>query len=335
MLGRSVSTASDGWASGCRDAANRVAEARRPRAIRPTPYCYTSRPMGQIRTIKKRMVAVRTIQRITKTMQMIATARFTAALQRAKATRPYTDRIRELSAELASAAGDFTHPLMRPEPAGPKREVYLVISSDSGLCGAYNGNVIKTALAAIRRSNTAGNTLRLETAGRKASLFFKFAKLDVAAKHQIGDKPSYEAVNKLAADYMREFVAGECDAVRVVYMRFISNSRQVPEVMTLLPLQPPAADESANDADKQVYEFSPDAATLLESLLPKTVSVSLFQAFNDAVVSEQVMRMVAMKAATDNAAGLGRTLKRDFNRARQTKITTELTEIVGGAAALE
>ena len=291
--------------------------------------------MGQIRTIKKRMVAVRTIQRITKTMQMIATARFTAALQRAKATRPYTDRIRELSAELASAAGEFTHPLMRPEPAGPKREVYLVISSDRGLCGAYNGNVLKTALASIRRSNTAGNSIRLETAGRKASLFFKFAKLDVAAKHQIGDKPSYEAVNKLAADYMREFVAGECDAVRVVYMRFISNSRQVPEVMTLLPLQPPAADESASASDKQVYEVSPDAATLLESLLPKTVSVSLFQAFNDAVVSEQVMRMVAMKAATDNAAGLGRTLKRDFNRARQTKITTELTEIVGGAAALE
>lgn len=291
--------------------------------------------MGQIRTIKKRMVAVRTIQRITKTMQMIATARFTAALQRAKATRPYTDRIRELSAELAAAAGEFTHPLMRPEPAGPKREVYLVISSDRGLCGAYNGNVLKTALASIRRSNAAGNTIRLETAGRKASLFFKFAKLEVAAKHQIGDKPSYEAVNKLATDFMREFIAGECDAVRVVYMRYISNSRQVPEVMTLLPLQPPSADGSASVADQQVYEFSPDAATLLESLLPKTVSVSLFQAFNDAVVSEQVMRMVAMKAATDNAAGLGRTLKRDFNRARQTKITTELTEIVGGAAALE
>ncbi|MBM4106384.1 MAG: ATP synthase F1 subunit gamma [Phycisphaerae bacterium] len=294
--------------------------------------------MGQIRTIKKRMVAVRTIQRITKTMQMIATARFTAALQRAKATRPYTDRIRDMSGRLAASAGEFTHPLMRPEPAGAKREVFLVISSDRGLCGAYNGNVLKQAISAIRRSTGAGNTLRVETAGRKASLFFKFARVEVAARHQIGDKPTYLAVNELAKTYMREFTEGTCDAVRVVYMRFVSNSRQVPEVMTLLPLEPPAATESksaASGGGATVYEFSPDAPTLLDAILPKTVSVSLFQAFNDAVVSEQVMRMVAMKAATDNAAGLGRTLKRDYNRARQTRITTELTEIVGGAAALE
>lgn len=294
--------------------------------------------MGQIRTIKKRMVAVRTIQRITKTMQMIATARFTAALQRAKATRPYTDRIRDMSGRLAASAGEFTHPLMRPEPAGARREVFLVISSDRGLCGAYNGNVLKQAISAIRRSTSAGNSLRVETAGRKASLFFKFARVEVAARHQIGDKPTYQAVNELAKTYMREFTEGRCDAVRVVYMRFVSNSRQVPEVMTLLPLEPPAATESksaASDGGATVYEFSPDAPTLLDAILPKTVSVSLFQAFNDAVVSEQVMRMVAMKAATDNAAGLGRTLKRDYNRARQTRITTELTEIVGGAAALE
>ncbi|MHC4832710.1 MAG: ATP synthase F1 subunit gamma [Planctomycetota bacterium] len=294
--------------------------------------------MGQIRTIKKRMVAVRTIQRITRTMQMIATARFTAALQRAKASRPYTDRIRGLSGQLASAAGEFVHPLMRPEPEGRKRELYLVISSDRGLCGAYNGNVLKTALQAIRRSKDAGNDVRLETAGRKATLFFKFAKLDVSAKHEVGDKPKFSTISKIANDYMHEFAEGKCDAVRIVYMRFVSNSRQVPEVMTLLPLEPPAAEEGAGTApslDRKVYEFSPDAGSLLESLLPKTVVVSLFQAFNDAVVSEQVMRMVAMKAATDNAAGLGRTLNREFNRARQTKITTELTEIVGGASALE
>ena len=119
--------------------------------------------MGQIRTIKKRMVAVRTIQRITRTMQMIATARFTAALQRAKASRPYTDRIRALSGQLAAAAGDFTHPLTRPEPEGRKRERFLVISSDRGLCGAYNGNVLKTALQTIRRSKDAGKDIVLET----------------------------------------------------------------------------------------------------------------------------------------------------------------------------
>lgn len=303
--------------------------------------CYTPRPMGQIRTIKKRMVAVRTIQRITKTMQMIATARFTAALARAKATRPYTDRIRELTGKLAAAAGEVSHPLMRPEPKGPLREVMLVISSDRGLCGAYNANVLRTALQAIRRSTERGNALRVETAGRKATLFFKFARVEVAAKHQIGDKPSYEAVEAIARHYMEEFIAGRIDAVRVAYMRFVSNSRQTPEIMTLLPLEPPVPQgagaegtAAAAAGPATMYDFSPDAATLLESILPRTVNTSLFQAFNDAVVSEQVMRMVAMKAATDNAAGLGRTLKRDFNRARQSKITTELTEIVGGAAAL-
>jgi F-type H+-transporting ATPase subunit gamma len=292
--------------------------------------------MGQIRTIKKRMVAVGTIRRITKTMQMIATARFTAALARAKATRPYTDRIRELTGKLAAAAGEISHPLMRPEPKGPRREVMLVISSDRGLCGAYNANVLRTALQAIRRSGERGDSLRVETAGRKATLFFKFARVEVAAKHQIGDKPSYEAVEALARHYMQEFEAGKVDAVRVAYMRFVSNSRQTPEVMTLLPLEPPvpASDSEVAAGPATMYDFSPDAATLLEAILPRTVTVSLFQAFNDAVVSEQVMRMVAMKAATDNAAGLGRTLKRDFNRARQSKITTELTEIVGGAAAL-
>jgi len=293
--------------------------------------------MGQIRTIKKRMVAVGTIRRITKTMQMIATARFTAALARAKATRPYTDRIRELTGKLAAAAGEVTHPLMRPEPKGPLREVILVISSDRGLCGAYNANVLRTALHTIRRSTDRGNTLRVETAGRKATLFFKFARVEVAAKHQIGDKPSYEAVEALARHYMEEFIDGRIDAVRVVYMRFLSNSRQTPEVMTLLPLEPPvpaSGENAAASGPATMYDFSPDAATLLEAILPRTVNTSLFQAFNDAVVSEQVMRMVAMKAATDNAAGLGRTLKRDFNRARQSKITTELTEIVGGAAAL-
>jgi F-type H+-transporting ATPase subunit gamma len=140
---------------------------------------------------------------------------------------------------------------------------------------------------------------------------------------------------------MADFVAGKIDAVHVAYMRFISASRQVPEVMQLLPLTVDAsvaASASAATAAKgaeTVYDFRPSAEVLLNDLLPKSVKVSLFQALNDSVVSENVMRMVAMKAATDNASGLGRTLKRNFNRARQAKITTELTEIISGAAALE
>ncbi len=300
--------------------------------------------MAQIREIKKRMVAVRTIQRITKTMQMIATAKFTAALQRAKATRPYTERIRELVAEVSAAAGDVDNPLLGVRSGGSGKsagkEILLVVTSDRGLCGAYNGSVLRNAMNEIRKRRAAKCEVIVETAGKKGVAFFRFQKMDIAERHSFGDKPVFADVAALADRYMADFVAGKIDAVHVAYMRFISASRQVPEVMQLLPLtvEASAAAASAATAAKgaeTVYDFRPSAEVLLNDLLPKSVKVSLFQALNDSVVSENVMRMVAMKAATDNASGLGRTLKRNFNRARQAKITTELTEIISGAAALE
>ena len=300
--------------------------------------------MAQIREIKKRMVAVRTIQRITKTMQMIATAKFTAALQRAKATRPYTERIRELVAEVSAAAGDVDNPLLGVRSGGSGKtsgkEILLVVTSDRGLCGAYNGSVLRNAMSEIRKRRAAKCEVIVETAGKKGVAFFRFQKMDIAERHSFGDKPVFADVAALADRYMADFVAGKIDAVHVAYMRFISASRQVPEVMQLLPLTVEASASAATAATAAksaatVYDFRPSAEVLLNDLLPKSVKVSLFQALNDSVVSENVMRMVAMKAATDNASGLGRTLKRNFNRARQAKITTELTEIISGAAALE
>ncbi len=288
--------------------------------------------MAQIREIKKRMFAVRTIQRITKTMQMIATAKFTAALQRSKATRPYTERIRSLVSEVASAAGDVTSPLLesRSKPVG--KDILLVVSSDRGLCGAYNGSVLRAAIAEIRKRKGEKREVIVETAGKKAVSFFRFLKVEVAEKHAFGDKPSFAEVAALADRFMADFTAGKVDSVSVAYMRFVSTSRQVAEVMQLLPLTLEGVQATRGAAT--VYEYRPSAEVLLNELLPKSVKVSLFQAMNDAIVSENVMRMVAMKAATDNASGLGRTLKRNYNRARQAKITTELTEIVSGAAAL-
>ncbi len=302
--------------------------------------------MAQIREIKKRMVAVRTIQRITKTMQMIATAKFTAALQRAKATRPYTERIRELVAEVSAAAGDVDNPLLGGRSGGPGKsvgkEILLVVTSDRGLCGAYNGSVLRNAMSEIRKRRAAKCEVIVETAGKKGLAFFRFQKMDIDQRHSFGDKPVFADVAALADRYMADFVAGKIDAVHVAYMRFVSASRQVPEVMQLLPLTvaaetsgKTAQSTSAEKGSATVYDFRPSAEVLLNDLLPKSVKVSLFQALNDSVVSENVMRMVAMKAATDNASGLGRTLKRNFNRARQAKITTELTEIISGAAALE
>jgi F-type H+-transporting ATPase subunit gamma len=292
--------------------------------------------MARIREIRKRMTAVRTIARITKTMQMIATAKFTAAMQRAKASRPYTDKIRTLVAEVSAAVGDISHPLILG-PAHPvKRELVLVISSDRGLCGAYNGNVLKAGLQYIRGLRSGGIEPVVETSGKKAVAFFKFARVPLAERHLIGDKPTFATVEKLAQRFIDEFVAGKYDAVYVTYMKFISKSRQRAEVTQLLPLRPPETKMAETPAGAtSVYEFSPSSEELLNTLLPQAVKVSLFQAFSDAIVSEQVMRMIAMKAATDNAKGLGKTLNRQYNRARQAKITTELTEIVSGAAALE
>lgn len=292
--------------------------------------------MAQIREIKKRMVAVRTIQRITKTMQMIATAKFTAALQRSKATRPYTERIRSLVAEVTAASGEVDNPLLGGGGRHGKsvgKEILLVVTSDRGLCGAYNGSVLRNAMQEIRKRRSNTNTVIVETAGKKAVSFFRFQKMDIAERHSFGDKPAFADVSALADRYMADFVAGKIDAVHVAYMRFVSASRQVPEVMQLLPLTLEGA--LAIKGPATVYEFCPSAEVLLNDLLPKSVKVSLFQALNDSVVSENVMRMVAMKAATDNASGLGRTLKRNYNRARQARITTELTEIISGAAALE
>ena len=289
--------------------------------------------MAQIREIKKRMVAVGTIARITKTMQMIATAKFNAALGRAKASRPYTDTIRALVGEVSAAAGDVRSPLFESPATSPKRTAIVLVTSDRGLCGAFNGHVTRATIKLMKPLREAGHEFMLAVQGKKGMGFCKFQKIPVAMPLNFGDKVKFEDVDALATRLMEEFVAGKYDSVQVVYMRFISAAKQEPEVMQLLPLK---TDATAAGAGKtSACEFLPNAERILAELLPRSVKVSLYQAFLDAAVSEQAMRRVAMKAATDNARGLGRVLKRNYNRARQAKITTELTEIVSGAAALE
>lgn len=291
--------------------------------------------MAQIREIKTRMKAVANIRRITKTMQMIATSKFARAEQKAVAARPYTLGVFDLVRELAATAGDIEHPLIEGVPAGAgKPELLLIITSDRGLCGPYNGAVLRTAMDAIRTATGgAGVPPVIELVGKKGVAFLKFKGIHVAKRHaEFGDNPRREDVDRLAQKYMDRFIAGEISAIRVVSMRYISAGRQNADVLQLLPLKPPSTDEGARGVQ---YEFNPPAEELLSSLLPVTVKTTLNQIFNEAAVSEHVARMVAMKAATDNAGKMGDNLKRTFNRARQAQITTELTEIISGAAALE
>ena len=285
--------------------------------------------MGKSREIKNRIKAVKNIQRITRTMQMIATSKFAKAQQAATASKPYTRGLFDLVAQLASAAGDIEHPLLSAhDRTGPV--LTLVICSDRGLCGPYNAHIIRTALSSLK-----GVEGPVELVGKKGLTPLRFNGIEITSHHrQFGDTPRYADVEALAERYMAMFGTGAVSAVRIISMKYISAGRQAPEVLRLLPFSRDALGGESSGPVRP-YEFSPDAAALLGSLLPAAVKAVLFQAFNDAIVSEHVARMVAMKAATDNAGKMGKTLKTKFNRARQAQITTELTEIVSGAAALE
>ncbi|MBX9736874.1 MAG: ATP synthase F1 subunit gamma [Phycisphaerales bacterium] len=304
--------------------------------------------MAKTREIKKRIKAVGNIRRITKTMQMIATSKFARAAAAATATKPYTEGLFGLVTELAATAGEVKHPLMGGAADGTKSEkkggeLTLVLTSDRGLCGPYNGSILRTFMQHIRshgaaQPNSGGS---IELVGKKGAGFLKYNNVPVSKVHSIGDKPTFDVIARLAEDYMTRFVAGEISAVRVVYMRFISAGRQAPDVLQLLPLKPvekknvAGGAAAAGGAGPSVdYDFSPPAEELLGDLLPATVKATLFQVFNDAIVSEHVARMVAMKAATDNAGKMRKLYTRDYNRARQAQITTELSEIIAGAAAL-
>lgn len=293
--------------------------------------------MAKMREIKGRIRAVSNIQRITKTMQMIATARFQAAARRATASRPYAQEIGRLAGNLAAAAGALEHPLLRAPQPPTGRELLLVITSNRGLCGAYNANVLRAAAQYL--STRAHAATDLEVVGRKGHAYFRFNRYPIAAfHHEFTDRPAFAKVQALARQYIDRFSLGALDAIKIVYMAFESMARQYPTVMTLLPLsqQPPSAGAPAEAPleDSALYDFSPPPRQLMAELLPAAVKVRMFQAFNEASVGEHLARMRAMKSATDAAGESRRLLSRQFNRARQTAITTELSEIIGGAAAL-
>lgn len=289
--------------------------------------------MANRRVLVKRRKAVRNIRKITRTMQLIATARFQAAFNRAMATKPYTEKLAELVADLSRAAGSVSHPLLQTNDA--PRSALVVLTSNRGLAGGYNANVLRSAVEHLDRQQATGVTTDVHMVGKKGVSFFRFLRRPMAEQTvTIGDKPRFEEVEPIANALMDRFIRGEISSVHVAYMRFVSAGVQRPVVIQLLPLSTQTEGAGGVEPRAVDYEFSPDPKQLLDELLPATVRVRLFQAFNDATVSEQVARMVAMKAATDAAADMIKSLTREYNRARQTQITMELLDIVGGANAL-
>jgi F-type H+-transporting ATPase subunit gamma len=289
--------------------------------------------MAKARAIAKRRKAVQNIRKITRTMQLIATARFQSAFNKATATRPYVENITRLAGELSQGQGPVEHPLLKSHDTSGRVRL-LVLTSNRGLCGGYNSAILRKATETLAAQEQAGRQVDLYMVGKKGIAYCKFLGRSTAwSESRYEGAPPFAEVERIATEMMDDYTAGRTDAVYVAYTRFVSTSSQFPELLQLLPIPRIETPAAATGAEVQ-YEFSPPAAQLLGELLPEVVKVRLFQCFNDAAVSEQTARMVAMKAATDAAGDMIRTLGQKLNRARQSQITLELLDIVAGAEAL-
>jgi F-type H+-transporting ATPase subunit gamma len=316
--------------------------------------------MAKARALDKRRRSIRNIRKITRTMELIATARFKKAMDRASAATAYTRRITQLVADLANSGLEVTHPLLKGREK-VERTILLVLTANRGLCGGYNGNVVRAAVARWQELTATVPHVQLEISGKRGISAFRYRGITPMEKYtHFEDRVTFAEAETLANRYLEEYITGKLDRLDVAYMQFTSMSKQAAVVETLLPLSSlaAAADDAAKaktaepkaakkhehghgDAEKtpaasqMQYEFLPSAESILEEVVPTSFKVKLFKCFLDAAVSEQIARMVAMKAATENADAMIKDLGREYNRARQSQITGEIMEVLGGVEALK
>jgi F-type H+-transporting ATPase subunit gamma len=295
--------------------------------------------MAKARALDKRRKSIRNIRKITRTMELIATARYKKAMDRATAATAYTRRITQVVADLANAGLEVSHPLLEAHDKN-ERAILLVLTANRGLCGGYNGSVFRAALARFEELKQAFPHLNVEIAGKRGIAAAKFRRVELAQAYtQFNDQPQFAEVDVIATRYLEEYATKKLDRLDVAYTKFLSSSKQVATVETLLPLGAlEGADEEQKGkphAGESMYEFLPSAKSILEEVVPASFRAKLFKCFLDAAVSEQIARMVAMKSATENASEMIKELSSDYNRARQGQITGEIMEIIGGVEALK
>jgi F-type H+-transporting ATPase subunit gamma len=292
--------------------------------------------MAKARALDRRRKSVRNIRKITRTMELIATARFKKAMDRSIAARDYTKQLAKIMENIAGVGGEVAHPLLAARPT--KRAAVLVLTGNRGLCGGYNSNIVRQAVAILGQWKSEQVPAQVSVSGKRGISALRFRGVDIAERYsQFEDKPEFAAVAPIGRAYLDAFAAGQIDRLDVVYTRFHSIAKQEAVTETLLPLSPPQTGSGGVKAKlaSDEYDFYPSAASILEEILPASFLSRLFKCFLDAAVSEQVARMVAMKAATENAGGLIKSLSRQYNRARQSQITGEIMEILGGVEALK
>lgn len=307
---------------------------------------------AQLRELRARIKATKSIGKITKAMELIATSRIAKAQARVEASRPYSSEITKVLSELASAASTLDNPLLT-ERENPRRVAVLVVTSDKGLCGGYNANALRTTEELLALLREQGKEPLVYVIGGKGLNYYSFRDREVADSWTgFSDQPRY--VNAAAAGdaMVNLFLAGAdddesgagsdgvlgVDELHIVYTEFKSMLTQTPVARRIAPLEVEYTDEAeaaeAAGELQSTYEFEPNAETLLEALLPKYINTRIYAALLESAASELAARRTAMKAASDNASDLVKTLSREANQARQAQITQEISEIVGGANAL-
>ena len=287
---------------------------------------------GQIRQLKRRIKSVQSTQKITRAMEMIAASRILKAQARVRAARPYAEQIHEVIKGLAVSNEVRQHPLLAQREV--ERVAVIVNTSDRGLAGAYNANVLKVAERTLNEEAAAGREVDLYIVGRKGIGYFSYRSRKAAAQWEgVSDTPTIDDAVTIAETVMKRYVAGELDRVWLIYTDFKSSLTQVPVRMELLPVKP----EEFGGGEELHPEiiFEPSQEELLERLIPRYVEAKVFHSLLEASASEHAARQRAMKSATDNAKDVAGSLSRIMNAARQEQITTEITEIVGGAEALD
>ncbi|MBP9218658.1 MAG: F0F1 ATP synthase subunit gamma [Sterolibacterium sp.] len=284
--------------------------------------------------IRNKIKSVQNTRKITKAMEMVAASKMRKAQERMKASRPYGDKVRCITANLARANSEYKHPFLA-KPGDIRRVGLIVVTTDKGLCGGLNTNILRQSMNRMRELEGAGvKDIRVTTIGNKGLGFMQRLGANIVSKVTgLGDTPHLEKLIGPVKIMLDAFQAGELDVVYVAYTRFINTMKQEPVIEQLLPL---TADKL--EVEKQQhgwdYLYEPDAQAVIDELLVRYVEALVYQAVAENMASEQSARMVAMKAASDNAGNVINELQTIYNKTRQAAITKEISEIVGGAAAV-
>ena len=287
---------------------------------------------AELRQIRRRIRSVQSTKKITRAMELIAASRIVKAQERVKAAKPYADKMAEVIRNVGKASGGVSHPLLEDRPV--ENVGVLIITSDRGLAGAYNSGIIRLAERRMIDLQNDRKVVRLYAVGKKAQGYFNFRKYHIERSFLgVTDTPGYGDARAIANTLMDEYASGAVDAVEVFNTEYVSALIQAPSHATVLPITPPASDQD-DAGPSAAYSYEPEPGEILGRLLPRYVESEIFGRLLDSSASEHAARQRAMKAATENADELIKVLTRTANQARQAEITTEISEIVGGAEAL-